>query len=128
MWLMFAIPDAAGLDPVILVVDHVGEPRCVVSSVEDAIDWLGSLGQPEVGVPVGGDIEVYRIEPAGPPRLARRDLPLRRTLAFGDVGDGQPAGGAPTASYPAPAGNRRARRAAWASLRRRRKHQRRAGP
>ena len=117
MWLMFAHFDAAGLDPAILIVDHAGEPRHVASSVEDAIDWLGSAGQPEVGIPVAGGTEIYRIEPAGPPRLARRPLPLRRTLPPVGDGNGQPGAGVPTAPYPAPAGNRHARRRACAIAR-----------
>jgi len=128
MWLMFAHFDAAGLDPAILIVDHIGEPRCVVSSVEDAIDWLGSIGQPEVGIPVAGGTEIYRIEPAGPPRLARRALALRRTLPPVGGGNGQPDAGIPTAPYLAPADNRRARRKARTLLRRQDKRRRLSGP
>ncbi len=128
MWLMFARFEPPGLEPAILIVDHVGEPRHVASSVEEALSWLGSAGLPEVGVPVAGGIEVYRIEPAGPPRLARRALAHRRTLPPAAAAVTAPAGGVPTAPYLEPAGNRRARRKAGASLRRQGKRRRHAGP
>ena len=128
MWLMFAHFDAAGLDPAILIVDHAGEPRHVASSVEDALDWLGSIGQPEVGIPVEGGTEIYRITPLGASRLRRPGLSLPRTPPPGSGGDSQSIGGAPVAPYLAPAGNRCARRKARASLRHRNKHWRRAGP
>ena len=128
MWLMFAHFEPAAGDPAILVVDHVGEPRYVASSVEDAIDWLGSAGQPEVGIPVAGGTEIYRIEPAGPPRLARRALALRRTLPPVGGGNGQPGAGIPPAPYLEPADNRRGRRRARALLRRQGKRRRHAGP
>lgn len=117
MWLMFAHFEPAGLEPAILIVDHVGEPQYVASSVEDAIDWLGAAGQPEVGIPIAGGTEIYRIEPAGPPRLARRAPALRRTLPPVGGGNGQPTGGASPTPHPAPAGNRHARRRACAIAR-----------
>ncbi len=128
MWQMFAHFEPAGGAPAILIVDHVGEPQYVASSVEEAIDWLGAAGQPEVGIPVAGGTEVYRIEPAGPPRLARRALAHRRTLPPAAAAVTAPAGGVPTASSLEPAGNRRARRKAGASLRRQGKRRRHAGP
>ncbi len=125
MWMMFARFEPAGLEPAILVVDHVGEPRYVASSVEDAIDWLGAAGQPEVGVPIAGGVEVYRIEPVGAPRLARRPLAPRRTLPPDGGSNDHPAGDTPQVPHPELAGNRRARRRAWASLRRQGKRRRR---
>ncbi len=121
MWLMFADFEPAGDDPAILVVDHVGEPQYVTSSVEDAIDWLGSAGQPEVGVPVAGGVEIYKIEPAGPPRLARRALAHRRTLPPAAAAVKAPAGGVPQNPTAAPAGNRHERRKERVLFRRRSK-------
>ncbi len=128
MWLLFAHFEPAGGDPAILIVDHVGEPRYVASSVEEALSWLGSAGLPEVGIPVAGGTEVYRIEPAGPPRLARRSRPPRRTLPPVDGGNGHPTGGNPQASRPAPAGNRHERRKERALFRNRNDPRRGAGP
>ncbi len=128
MWLMFAHFDAAGGDPAILVVDHAGEPRCLASSVELALDWLGSIGQPEVGVEVEGGVEVYRITPLGASRLRRPNLAPRRTLPAIGGGNGQGPPGLCERLFTSQAPNRRARRQARASLRRQDKRRRRAGP
>ena len=121
MWLMFPDPDDDADEPAILVVDDEGAPRCIASSVEDAISWLGSIGIVEVGVPVHDGTEMFKIEPAGDSTLAHQDLWLRRALL------GVPPGLCPCAAGdacpfpPAGAVNRQARRKADAADRRRHK-------
>jgi len=119
MWMMFAIPEADGLDPTILVVDDEGDPRCIASSVEDVIVWLGSVGQTQIGIPVEDGTEVYAIEPTGSSTLAHQSLALRRALLGAPPGHGQAANSAPDLPCVATAENRLARRKAHATHQRR---------
>lgn len=115
MWLMYAIPEADGLDPTILVVDDEGDPRCIAESVADVLNWLGSVGQTQIGIPVEDGTEVYRIEPAGSSTVARQDLSLRRALLGPPSSHGNPVNAELDLPCVATAENRHARRKAQAT-------------
>ncbi len=68
------------------VVDDAGAVRFAGRSVEDALIWLLAHGQAKIGVPIGDEIEVYRIEPRDELGAAIAGLTLRRDTAGQDPG------------------------------------------
>jgi len=63
MWLMHVRYDGRPGDREISVVDGAGVIRFESGSVGTALFWLSSRGRRTIGIPVGDEVEVYRIEP-----------------------------------------------------------------